>query len=257
MVGSDTSIFNAMKPEDMRRVLDGESTEYERRLLFAALDSDKGPRGASPVPDLTWLIDLAFMSPARAIEVVNGYLLVHFQVLNDQTIDGLDDFLDTIRAHFHLQTGSVDDVSSLRALDPTSLEMVAAAVWRRLGYDTIVTPRSKDGGKDVVARSLRPGSRGVVYIECKQWAKKVGVVPVRALRGVIAQEQVTSGILVAPGGFTDGTGTATELAAGSAVIELVDGMELSKLLRLTYGPKWVHDLDIIRLAGSRGLKRSA
>jgi Restriction endonuclease len=93
----------------------------------------------------------------------------------------------------------------LLLLDPRQFEELVAEIWRSLGYETELTARTKDGGRDVVAvRRLEANVR--FLIECKRYGSshKVGVELVRALYGVATDERATKGILATTSTFTRG-----------------------------------------------------
>ena len=90
-------------------------------------------------------------------------------------------------------------------LDPRQFEELVAEIWRTLGYETELTTRTKDGGRDVIAvRKLEANVR--FLIECKRYgpSHKVGVELVRALHGVTTHEKATKGILATTSTFTRG-----------------------------------------------------
>lgn len=91
-------------------------------------------------------------------------------------------------------------------LDPRKFEELVAEIFRDLGYDTMLTPKSKDGGRDI--RAIRNDAAGtfLYLIECKRWAKSrpVGVEIVRGLYGVVAAERATCGIVATTSRFTSG-----------------------------------------------------
>lgn len=240
-VGSDCRIFEHHANRIIDQVEAGEATEYERRLLVAVLRR-KSSSSPAPIPDLTWIIDLAFISPARAFEVANAFLTTHFWILNDQVIDGLYDFMETIRCHFGLDGASESHVDSLRSLPPRALEYLVAALWSKLGYETTVTKQSRDGGRDVIARRTTPGQAETVLIECRQWRKRLPVNAPRELHGVMDLERANKGVIVAPGGFARGTGSATEYAVEARTIELIDGPALAQLLTERFGPEWPREM---------------
>lgn len=244
VVGSDQSIFEMNSTRIADRIKSGEATEYERRLFRAVLGQGlrKG-HPAAPIPDLTWIIDLAFSNPAQAFEVAHSYLAVHFWVLPDQVSDGIFDFMATVRCHFRLDSSDHSDTASLRALPSRSLEYLVAVLWQRIGYETSVTKVTRDGGKDVVARRKEPGRSEVVLIECRQWDSRIPVTAVREIIGVMSDERANKGIIVAPGGFTEGAGSATECATRIKTVELVNGSQLAALMAEYYGPRWPFDID--------------
>lgn len=93
----------------------------------------------------------------------------------------------------------------LLLLEPRQFEELVAEIWRKLGYETELTARTKDGGRDVVAvRRLEASVR--FLIECKRYnpSHKVGVELVRGLYGVTAHEKATKGILATTSTFTRG-----------------------------------------------------
>jgi restriction system protein len=251
IVGSDHRNFKENFDKIAARLKSGEATEYERRLFRAVLGREiEGRTGrrrtsypAAPIPDLTWIIDLVFSHPAQAFEVAHAYLGVHFWILPDQVIDGIFDFMATVRCHFRLDSSDDSDVALLRSLPSRSLEYLVAALWSRIGYETSVTNATRDGGKDVIARREEPGRYETVLIECRQWDSHIPVTAVREMVGVMSDERANKGVVVAPGGFARGTGSATELAARIRTVELVNGPQLAALMTERYGPRWPVDID--------------
>jgi restriction system protein len=244
IVGSDQRIFDTNFDRLAEGVKSGEATEYERRLFRAVLGQGlRKERPAAPIPDLTWIIDLAFNNPAQAFEVAHAYLAVHFWILPDQVIDGILDFMATVRCHFRLESSDDSGAALLRSLSSRNLEYLVAALWERMGYETTVTKATRDGGKDVIARRKEPGRSEAILIECRQWNKHIPVTTVREMTGVMLDERANKGIIVAPGGFAMGSGSATEYAARVKTVELVNGPQLAALMTEHYGPHWQVDID--------------
>lgn len=251
ITGSDDLIFRSNYKLIANRLRSGEATEYERRLFRAMFgrgfnSHTKGSRTAppaAPIPDFTWIIDLAFSHPAQAFEVAHSYLGVHFWILPDQVVDGVLDFMATVRCHFKLDSSKDSDVSLLRSLDPRGLEYLTAALWSRMGYKVSVTKATRDGGKDIIAKREEPGQSETVLIECRQWAKRIPVAAPRDMIGVMSYERANKGIIVAPSGFTEGSGSATEYAAGMKTVELINGQKLAMLMTERYGLHWRVDID--------------
>lgn len=104
-------------------------------------------------------------------------------------------------------------------------ELLLAEAMRRRGY--AVRPsggRGPDGGVDL--RLSRNGESTLV--QCKHWkASRVGVGPVRELRGVMVADGAQRGMLVASGSFTS---EARSFAAATGV-ELIDGKTLWPMIR--------------------------
>lgn len=242
-VGSDFRILEHSGKKIVERIRSGDATEYERRLLRSALTDGHQTRSAAPIPDLTWIIDLAFTHPAQAFEVAHAYLGIHFWILPDQVIDGLFDFMATVRCHFGMDASTDTELAILRSVSPRDLEYLVAALWRRMGFETTVTQRTRDGGKDVIARLTETGRSETVLIECRQWRDPVPVTAPREMVGVLFVERANKGLIVAPGGFAEGTGSATAFAEEAKTVELIDGRHLATLMTERYGPDWAQNID--------------
>ena len=99
---------------------------------------------------------------------------------------------------------------SVRKISGLELEDRTAALLRRLGWSVETTPRSRDGGVDLVAtRSDELGIEDCLYVQCKDHARPVGVDVVRELLGVLPPHRVVRPVLVSPAGVT---GDAQSLA---------------------------------------------
>jgi restriction system protein len=124
----------------------------------------------------------------------------------------------------------IDSVSAPSGREVSSLswqefERLVGEGFRQRGFQ--VTERGGAGPDGGVDLALARGHERFL-VQCKQWrAQQVGVSVVRELYGVMAAERVAGGYVVTSGAFTK---DANEFAAGRN-IELVDGKELSALLR--------------------------
>lgn len=136
----------------------------------------------------------------------------------------------------------VDDLTAgtdaLFRLSPRELEVLVAALYRRLGYSVELTPASRGGGRDVVASKVSPGRSEIVEIECKAHTAPVGVEIARQLQGVVARSGANRGVLVATGTFTRGT---VRTAGDDSRLELVDGHTLVRMLNEVFGSLWYDD----------------
>ena len=98
------------------------------------------------------------------------------------------------------------DQRAWKALGSRRFEEILAEIWAGLGWETILTPPSGDGGFDI--RAIR-NSQGVMVcylIEAKAYDPQnpVGVELVRHLYGVVERERVSHGILATTSRFTRG-----------------------------------------------------
>lgn len=94
----------------------------------------------------------------------------------------------------------------MRELDPRKFEELVAELLRDKGYEVKLTPRSKDGGRDILAIKRDDIGSALTLVECKRYAQnsKVGVDIVRGLYGVVSAEQATRGLLATTSYFTSG-----------------------------------------------------
>ncbi|SMQ71912.1 restriction endonuclease [Agreia sp. VKM Ac-1783] len=230
-----------IKDEIVDRMKRNLSTEYERRYVATVT----GQPSAAPTPDLTWILDLAELKPAAMREIALSYLGAHAQWLTDTAIDGLSDFLEMTRSRALSLSNAPGPLGVLENIKPLELELLCAELWESMGYEVVVTPASHDGGRDIVVTLEGVGTSVTILIECKQWHNPVGVQEVRALRGVLDDYDSAKAILVAPGGFTSGSGSATEFAARHKRIELVSADRLLNLLAEHLGERWHLRIDNI------------
>lgn len=116
-----------------------------------------------------------------------------------------------------LETLAVDDAAvgeeELRAaikgrptlamgLSPRRFEELVHGVFQDLGYESTLTAKSGDGGRDLILFDNRKGKPAIV--EVKRYGSKVGVELVRQLRGVQLRDDMPTAILVSAMGFTSG-----------------------------------------------------
>jgi SNF2 family DNA or RNA helicase len=77
-------------------------------------------------------------------------------------------------------------------------------LFRRLGFQVELTPPSRDGGVDLVARREDViGVETALYIQCKNYSSPLGVEPVRALVGCLPPDEPGArAAMICPSGFT-------------------------------------------------------
>lgn len=94
----------------------------------------------------------------------------------------------------------------MRDMSPRKFEELIADMFKNQGYDVTLTPRSKDGGIDVIAVQRDGIGTVMVVVECKRYAEshKVGVEIARGLYGVVEQQKATRGIIATTSFFTKG-----------------------------------------------------
>ena len=92
----------------------------------------------------------------------------------------------------------------LYEVDPRKFEEIVADIFRDRGFDVNLTPRTRDGGRDIQAIHHSSLGAFLYLIECKRYSssRKVGVELVRALYGVKQREHAAAGVLVTTSSFT-------------------------------------------------------
>lgn len=104
-------------------------------------------------------------------------------------------------------------INQLRSFSPGAFEEYVAYLYRQLGYHATVTPRSGDGGKDII---LRDSLGEIFYVECKCYSKQsvVGRRVIQLLVGAAKGDEVVALATVTTGRFTK---TAIEEAKKTGV----------------------------------------
>jgi HJR/Mrr/RecB family endonuclease len=90
-------------------------------------------------------------------------------------------------------------------IPPNEFEKLIEFLLNNMGYQTFRTPRTKDGGKDILAKFLTPdGYECLCLVECKRFApnKKVAVDIVRSLFGVVQDQKANLGMIVTTSTYT-------------------------------------------------------
>lgn len=221
-------------PDIFRRKL---MLQYYRRSLFYYRGKHPHYR---PWEGITWVLDLLPHFPKDALQAVSAYTLAHCQLMSDWQLHGLYDAMALIRAWcVGTPSQQVEKVAFLLELSPRNFEHLVERLYYSMGYETLLTPLQKDGGRDVIACKTDTGQQERVLVECKRYSDVVGVEIVRNLYGVVANEKANKGVLVSTARFTE---DAYEFAEGNP-LELIDGGELVTLLNLHQGTQWPVHID--------------
>ena len=94
----------------------------------------------------------------------------------------------------------------LYALHPRKFEEIIADLMEDMGYDVELTPRSNDGGKDILASQMTEHGKMLCLVEAKRYSitNPVQVALVRQLYGTLCNANATSAMLVTTSRFTRG-----------------------------------------------------
>ena len=92
----------------------------------------------------------------------------------------------------------------MRDVHPRRFEEIVAELFRRMGYEVILTPRTKDGGFDVLAFQKTGIGKLLTLVECKRFRpdRKIGVGLVRTLYGVVEERRASHGVIATTSSFT-------------------------------------------------------
>lgn len=131
------------------------------------------------------------------------------------------------------------DPESAFRIPPEKWEEIIAGAYERDGFDVILTPRSGDGGRDVIAEKRGWGSvRFIDQVKAYKPGHLVTADEVRALVGVLhADQRASKGLVTTTSGFapriqTDPSispflPTRLELVNGKALVERLSKLAVS------------------------------
>lgn len=116
-------------------------------------------------------------------------------------------------------------------LTSSEFEDFVAEDFRRNGFEVVATPRTHDGGKDIIANATQGGISFKIYIECKKYGKGhfVDISVVRAVFGTQIHDRANKSVIVTTSHFTQG---ARDFAEQNS-IQLVDFDAFVEMLKTT------------------------
>jgi restriction system protein len=127
------------------------------------------------------------------------------------------------------------DATALSSLSSRQWEELVAAAYDRAGYDEVIlTPRSGDLGRDVIAIKTGWGSIRIIdQVKAYKPGHKVTANDVRALLGVLqADQKATKGIVTTTSDFAPGIASDPFISPFVPYrLELIDGVHLIDRLR--------------------------
>lgn len=213
------------------------SSFYHKRLMLYLKS-----KGAIKLYDsILWLLELLPDNPREALGVISAYLSVHMAHLPDGRIYGLSDAEDIIRVRYF--DAKVDN-SVLYSLDPTDFEHVVEYLYHEMGYETKMTKKTYDGGRDIIADKSVPGKKEHLVISCKRVKSTVSATDYREIMAVVEDEKATKGVVIATSDFSS---DARKYEKKNPRIELINQESLHKLLNEYIGANWyVNPSSMIR-----------
>jgi superfamily II DNA or RNA helicase len=110
---------------------------------------------------------------------------------------------DDLFGLFGLEPPASADASQAQKRTGLELEERCAAILTSRGWQVQRTPRTRDGGIDLIGtRTDEVGLEQRIFVQCKDYARLVGVEAVRELLGVLPTDGGTRPVIAAPSGLT-------------------------------------------------------
>ena len=155
------------------------------------------------------------------------------QLIGDEGVWDFDrwayDEADDVR---RLVLDSAQNREYMYNLHPRDFELMVEQIFIDKGFRTELTPTTRDGGKDIIAKRYI-GTRIpiVIYIECKRFGpdRAVGEPIIRGLYGVMTDAHINKGILVTSSYFSRDAFVFTRRQGD--LIELINGDALYKMIQ--------------------------
>lgn len=185
---------------------------------------------------LTWVLELLPSSPYNAIKALESYLYAQPN-LPDERIIGIGQCSEIIMAKFiHFE----NPLEKLTQLKPVEFEWLIEYLYESLGYETVWTSATRDGGKDIIANIIRPDGNENVYVECKLYkTTKLKIENIRAFGYVLMKNEVNRGVIFCTGYVND------NLKKEDKRIQVWSYEDINILLNAHLGSDWVERLDIL------------
>jgi restriction system protein len=152
---------------------------------------------------IKWDSKAALAALARLKEATSGILLQATAVLGEKTKEG-DLIIAVVPAWQEIIKLINKDPKIIFQIDPRKLEELIAASYEKAGYDRVIlTPRSGDFGRDVIAEKHGFGCvRILEQVKAYSEQRLVTANDVRAMIGVLATDQkATKGIVTTTSDF--------------------------------------------------------
>lgn len=199
------------------RKLDIDNYEMYEKLLYKCNNSDNNDNikefidnytkiernlrvinGEEAWEGLTWVLQLLPYKPYKAIKALDSYLSAELMYMSDDRIIAINQCIEIIEAKFIKTNNGLENY--IMNLKPREFELLIARLYEQLNYKVEITPATRDGGKDIIARIMREDGPEVVYVECKLYkTTNLTNETVRALLGTIYKDNINRGVIFCTG----------------------------------------------------------
>jgi len=174
--------------------------------------------------ELFWLYfnNIVMLSNNDLMEALNNYSIEVEDNYHSYYVHEYESELSRGKA-LNNSTHQYNNINNMSGIE---FEFLCKKLLEKMGFETVTTKASNDGGIDLIAYNHQPIISGKYIIQCKRYTGSVGEPIIRDLYGVITSERANKGILITTGTFTS---SAIKFANGKP-IELIDGNKLKGLL---------------------------
>lgn len=187
---------------------------------------------------LTWILQLLPFRPYKAIMALNSYLDAEIMYMPDDRIIGIEQCISIIESKFIYTNEGLE--SYILNLTPREFELLIASLYKHLGYETEVTPATRDGGKDIIAKIKREDGNEIVYVECKLYkTTELNINVIRSLFGVISYDHVNRGVIFCTGYVSK------KLRTENPRIQIWTLEEIITLLNAHLGSDWFKRINLL------------
>ncbi|MCC5909414.1 MAG: restriction endonuclease [Clostridiaceae bacterium] len=187
---------------------------------------------------LTWVLQLLPFQPYKAIKSLNLYLESEVGYMPDDRIIGIKQSIAIIEAKFiYTNIGLENHILQLK---PIEFEWLIEILYKDIGYETMLTPATRDGGKDIIAQIDREDGKEKVYVECKLYkTTRLTNEAVRAFGFSVFKGNVSRGILFCTGYVNK------KLREIDSRIQIWSLEEIILLLNAHIGSDWHKRLELL------------
>lgn len=184
---------------------------------------------------ITWVVGLLPNHPYKAIEALKLYLKSEIAILPDDRIIGIEQCIQIILAKF---INFSIPAKELLKLKPIEFEWLVEELYKHMGYKTIWTKATRDGGKDIIAEIDRYDGVEKVYIECKLYnTTKLDNTIVKSFGYTISEDKINRGIIFCTGYVSE------NLRNIDKRIQILTHDEIIFLFNAHLGTNWINNLN--------------
>lgn len=215
--------------DNMKKSLEGfNNIEKYRRI----------ENGQNAWEGLTWVLQLLPYNPYKAIKALNSYMDAEVAYMPDDRIIGIQQCISIIEAKFIYTNKGLEN--SILQLNPREFECLIGSLYENIGYETEITPATRDGGKDIIARIDREDGKEVVYAECKLYkTTELSNETVKAFGYTVIKDNINRGVLFCTGYVNE------KLKKLDSRIQIWTLEEIIILLNAHLGSDWSKRLSLL------------